>query len=238
MRREKSIITYTFYIGIFFAFLQLFFIPFFLPHYENENSRAFLRGNHNKQNDPFIYFWEKNENKKKQINEPKKNKSKISTNWLILAKGQSKEQLDELHRIFHNSAIDAGEEENLGKDISVAPNEVFRCDEGRTKLTVNYINDNYCDCEDGTDERGTSACSGLNSLNSKINKVESFFTCSKTKEIKGIEFNHKIKAETQTQTEYKKISSSKVNDGICDCCTGEDEWETIEKGLISCPNTC
>jgi protein kinase C substrate 80K-H len=33
----------------------------------------------------------------------------------------------------------------------------FTCDKNRT-LHINNINDNYCDCDDGSDENKTNAC--------------------------------------------------------------------------------
>lgn len=36
--------------------------------------------------------------------------------------------------------------------------ETFLCDDGKVALPVSAVNDNYCDCKDGTDEPGTSAC--------------------------------------------------------------------------------
>eukprot|EP00291_Cryptomonas_curvata_P007818 CAMPEP_0172179488 /NCGR_PEP_ID=MMETSP1050-20130122/16648_1 /TAXON_ID=233186 /ORGANISM="Cryptomonas curvata, Strain CCAP979/52" /LENGTH=170 /DNA_ID=CAMNT_0012852381 /DNA_START=185 /DNA_END=693 /DNA_ORIENTATION=+ len=58
------------------------------------------------------------------------------------------------------------------------------------------VNDDYCDCLDGSDEPGTSACS-----NGK------FFCQNK---------GHKSKI----------LAASRVNDNICDCCDGTDEYQT------------
>lgn len=74
--------------------------------------------------------------------------------------------------------------------------EFFKCrNEPNREIPANRINDNYCDCADGTDEPGTSACSA------------GIFYCE----------NKGYQGET--------IFSSKVNDGICDCCDGADEHE-------------
>eukprot|EP00123_Amoebidium_parasiticum_P016631 comp23525_c1_seq1/m.39540 comp23525_c1_seq1/g.39540 ORF comp23525_c1_seq1/g.39540 comp23525_c1_seq1/m.39540 type:complete len:484 (-) comp23525_c1_seq1:75-1526(-) len=71
--------------------------------------------------------------------------------------------------------------------------EEFTCDGGQTRLARTAINDDYCDCADGTDEPGTSAC------------PNSVFYCP----------NEAFLPKT--------IVSSFVNDGICDCCDGSDE---------------
>lgn len=69
----------------------------------------------------------------------------------------------------------------------------FLCDKGSKVLSSKDINDDFCDCFDGSDEPGTSACSSGN------------FYCTN----KGFR--------------SMKIPSSNVNDGICDCCDGSDE---------------
>lgn len=66
-------------------------------------------------------------------------------------------------------------------------------------LDFKQVNDDYCDCPDGSDEPGTSAC------------PNGVFYC----ENKGHEPSY--------------IKASQVNDGVCDyvqCCDGSDEWNT------------
>lgn len=69
----------------------------------------------------------------------------------------------------------------------------FTCRDGSHTLLISKLNDNYCDCPDGSDEPGTSACSNGQ------------FFC-KNAGFKG-----------------SYIFSSRVDDGICDCCDGSDE---------------
>ena len=71
----------------------------------------------------------------------------------------------------------------------------FSCDNNTKIFTLEKFNDNFCDCEDGSDENKTNACH-----NGK-------FFCN----------NYLYKR--------KVISTSKLNDGICDCCDGSDEFE-------------
>ncbi|KAE9993473.1 hypothetical protein EG327_004957 [Venturia inaequalis] len=82
-------------------------------------------------------------------------------------------------------------------------------------LELSQVNDDYCDCPDGSDEPGTSACSHLN---------DSFA-------IPG--FYCKNKGHTPTYVPF-----THVNDGVCDydlCCDGSDEWEGIGD---KCPDKC
>jgi len=73
----------------------------------------------------------------------------------------------------------------------------FMCGDGMTRISVEKINDDYCDCPDGSDEPGTAACASL--------APQTRFWCS----------NPAYKG--------KYIYSSRVNDGTCDCCDGSDE---------------
>ena len=70
----------------------------------------------------------------------------------------------------------------------------FKCRNDPSKRGL--LNDNYCDCEDGSDEPGTSACSGLL-------VGERVFRCQD-------------EADT-------RVFASRVGDGRVDCPNGADE---------------
>ncbi|KAL2245693.1 UNVERIFIED_CONTAM: Glucosidase 2 subunit beta [Sesamum indicum] len=72
--------------------------------------------------------------------------------------------------------------------------ELIKCKDGSKSFTRDRLNDNFCDCADGTDEPGTSACPAGR------------FYCRNTGSTPAFLF------------------SSRVNDRICDCCDGSDEY--------------
>lgn len=78
-------------------------------------------------------------------------------------------------------------------------------------LSADQINDNFCDCPDGSDEPGTNACEFTDDL-------PKWFYCANEGHIP------------------KYIENYKVNDGVCDydiCCDGSDEYASGK-----CENKC
>ncbi|WCJ30866.1 Glucosidase 2 subunit beta [Euphorbia peplus] len=73
---------------------------------------------------------------------------------------------------------------------------VIKCKDGSKSFTRDRLNDDFCDCVDGTDEPGTSAC------------PRGKFYCR------------------NSGSKPQFIFSSRVNDQICDCCDGSDEYDS------------
>ena len=76
------------------------------------------------------------------------------------------------------------------------PGKDFTCLDGSHTVPFSLVNDDYCDCLDGSDEPGTAACD------------RATFYCP------------------NKDHQPQNVLSSRVNDGICDCCDGSDEWDS------------
>jgi hypothetical protein len=74
---------------------------------------------------------------------------------------------------------------HLATDLEYFDSATIWCKDGTKSFPRERLNDNFCDCADGTDEPGTSAC------------LEGKFYCKDT----GIT--------------PRRVFSSRVNDGIC-----------------------
>ncbi|KAF8975626.1 hypothetical protein BGZ46_008980 [Entomortierella lignicola] len=72
----------------------------------------------------------------------------------------------------------------------------WKCLDGSKTISFKAINDDYCDCPDGSDEPGTPACGN------------SYFYCENKGHLPAY------------------IRTSRLNDGVCDpeCCDGSDEF--------------
>ncbi|KAF6201684.1 hypothetical protein GE061_004078 [Apolygus lucorum] len=74
------------------------------------------------------------------------------------------------------------------------PGKNFKCRDGSMSFAFSKVNDDYCDCPDGSDEPSTAAC------------PNGEFFCA-----------------NQGHVDFM-LPSSRVNDGMCDCCDGSDEY--------------
>ncbi|XP_069579890.1 glucosidase 2 subunit beta-like isoform X2 [Brachyistius frenatus] len=93
----------------------------------------------------------------------------------------------------------------------------FLCIDGSKMIPFEQVNDDYCDCEDGSDEPGT-----------KPTYVHVCFTSGTSACPRGRFYC------TNLGFRPHYVPSSRVNDGICDCCDASDEYNSHAR----CQNTC
>ena len=109
-----------------------------------------------------------------------------------------------------------------------APGPTFWCLDGRGgPFPETSRNDDYCDCGDGSDEPATSACSGLAARAAAATAGGGAGTGAAAGAATGRAFGQEAAsfacAELAPGVPSRHLFSSRVSDGVCDCCDGSDE---------------
>lgn len=141
--------------------------------------------------------------------------SEANKNYIVISVDHKVQEANHLHseadrHINHQGVIKGVYFLHMPKYRPDNYNE-FKCLNSEQKIPFECVNDDYCDCEDGTDEPSTNAC------------VNGTFYC---------EFQQHKKPKKSMES-LNEVPSSQVNDGICDCCDGSDEWLSENKILLS-----
>ncbi|KAG0275980.1 hypothetical protein BGZ95_008153 [Linnemannia exigua] len=99
--------------------------------------------------------------------------------------------------VTNNSKLPRGVAPSRAKVYTPDAKGLWACLDGSKSIPFMAVNDDYCDCADGSDEPGTSACG------------TGYFHCQNIGHTPAY------------------IKTSRLNDGVCDpeCCDGSDEFD-------------
>lgn len=122
----------------------------------------------------------------------------------------------------------------VAKFYSAENKDTFTCiAHPSISLKQSQVNDNSCDCPDGSDEPGTPACSSLDPLSPPQPLPSSFTgTTNTTNALPGFWCENAGHKGMYIPFVY-------VNDGVCDydlCCDGSEEYAHV--GGVKCENRC
>ena len=99
------------------------------------------------------------------------------------------------------------------KNRGAASNPVFTCDFPPKAIPLHYVNDDYCDCLDASDEPLTSACSGI--IYAHNQQVERYrFSCDVS--LPSFASTGSLRGAGVQGVSMIFLPPSRINDGYCD----------------------
>jgi len=124
----------------------------------------------------------------------------------------------------------------VAKFFKPSPSDTFTCISNPSHvIPFSQVNDDYCDCPDGSDEPGTAACAYLSPLSPpQPHPGYSALSASTNTTFALPGFYCKNKGHVPSYIRFES-----VNDGKCDydtCCDGSDEWAGV--GGTKCEDKC
>ncbi|KAJ4838030.1 hypothetical protein Tsubulata_019504 [Turnera subulata] len=125
-------------------------------------------------------------------------------------------------------------------DVEYFASQVIKCKDGSNSFTRDRLNDNFCDCLDGTDEPGTSACPRGKFYCRNVGSTPRFIFSSRVND--RICVSHGLASEVPAFILNDSVQLSlsyTIHFEICemnfvDCCDGSDEYDSG----VTCANRC